>query len=264
MSEIDMTDLGKLQKIDSSPGVAVLTLNRPAVMNAIDMELFDLLYAALDELEHDDAVRAIILIGAGERAFSAGFDIHEMAGFDAGAMATAFARRDKLFWRIANHRKPIIAALNGITYGAGALIAVAADIRIGGPATRFKITASTYGAANATWSLPRIVGVSTAKEILFTGRAVDANEAHAIGLIDRLVTDRDVLAAAQDMAAAVSANPADGVQAVKALVNASLGRSLEAAYLAEQEWMTARMAAVAKGGDALFHGFLSERKGRVD
>jgi enoyl-CoA hydratase/carnithine racemase len=250
----------KLQKTAPSPGIAVLTLNRPQVMNAIDMEMFELLESALDELERDDAVRVIVLTGAGERAFSAGFDIHEMAGFDSGAMATAFARRDTLFWRIANHRKPVLAALNGITYGAGALMALAADMRIASSSTRFKITATTYGAANATWSLPRIVGVSMAKEILFTGREVDANEARAIGLIDRLVTDRAVLAAALDMAAAIAANAPEGVQAVKALINASLGRSLHAAYQAEQDWMTARMGAMAQGGDAVFSRFLSTKR----
>jgi enoyl-CoA hydratase/carnithine racemase len=258
-SENVMAISDKLQKTEPSAGIVVLTLNRPEVMNAIDMELFELLYSALDELERDDTVRVIVLTGAGERAFSAGFDIREMAGFDAGTMATAFAHRDKLFWRIANHRKPVLAALNGVTYGAGALMALAADIRIGGPTTRFKITASTYGAANATWSLPRIVGVSRAKDILFTGRAVDAGEAREIGLIDRFVTDRGVLAGALDMAGAMAANPAEGVQAVKALINAGLGRSLEAAYQAEQDWMTARMARMTQGGEALFSFFLSKQ-----
>jgi enoyl-CoA hydratase/carnithine racemase len=241
-----------------SPGVVVLTLNRPEVMNAIDMDLFELLYAAMEELERDDAARVIVLTGAGERAFSAGFDIHEMAGFDAGAMQAAFAHRDTLFWRIANHRKPVMAALNGVAYGAGALMAFAADIRIGCPATGFKVTASTYGAANATWSLPRIIGVSKAKEILFTGRTVDSSEAQAIGLIDQCVADRGVLAAALDMACAIAANPAAGVEAAKSLINASLGCSLEAAWQAEQAWMTARMAQLAKSGDALFSGFLSK------
>ncbi len=239
-------------------------MNRPAVMNAIDMELFELLYAALEGLDDDESVRVIILTGAGEHAFSAGFDIREMAGFDGDAMAAAFARRDKLFWFIANHRKPIIAAVNGVAYGAGALMAIAADIRIGGAATRFKITATTYGAANATWSLPRIVGVSTAKEVLFTGRAVEASEALSIGLIDRHTLDGDVLAPALEVASAIAANPAEGVQAVKALINASHGRSLEAAYQAEQDWMTARMRIRGQSGDALFSGFLAKRKDRLD
>jgi enoyl-CoA hydratase/carnithine racemase len=259
-TETEMAISDKLQIAQPSPGIVVLTLNRPEVMNAIDMELFELLYSALDELERDDTARVIVLTGAGERAFSAGFDIHEMAAFDADAMATAFARRDKLFWRIANHRKPVLAALNGVAYGAGALMALAADFRMGSPTTRFKITATTYGAANATWSLPRIVGVSRAKEILFTGRAVDASEAQAIGLIDKLVTDHAVLAAALDMAAAMAANPPEGVQAVKALINASLGRSLEAAYQAEQDWVAARLGGLAKGGDAVFSGFLAKRR----
>jgi enoyl-CoA hydratase/carnithine racemase len=183
-----------------------------------------------------------------------------MAGFDARAMQETFARRDKLFWRIANHRKPVLAALNGVAYGAGALMALAADIRLGHPTARFKITATTYGAANATWSLPRIVGVSRAKEILFTGRAVEANEAQSIGLIDQLVTNGGVLEAALEMAAAISANPGEGVQAAKALINTSIGRGLEAAYQAEQSWMIGQMEAVAKRGDAVFSSFLSTRK----
>jgi enoyl-CoA hydratase/carnithine racemase len=260
MSGNEMTVSEKLHHARPLPGIAALTMNRPEVMNAIDMELFDLLDAALDELDGDDGIRVIVVTGAGERAFSAGFDIQEMAGFDADAMAKAFARRDKLFWHMANHRKPILAALNGVTYGAGALMAFAADIRIGSPTTRFKVTATSYGAANATWSLPRIVGVSRAKEILFTGRAVDAAEAHAIGLIDQLISNRPVLEAALELAAAIAANPAEGVQAAKMLINAGVGRSLEAAYQAEQDWMTARLGAVAKSGDAVFSRFLSTKR----
>ncbi len=260
MSGNEMTLSEKLQHARPLPGIVVLTMNRPEVMNAIDMELFELLDKALDELDRDDETRVIILTGAGERAFSAGFDIQEMAGFDADAMSKAFVRRDTLFWHIANHRKPVLAALNGVAYGAGALMAFAADIRIGSPNTRFKVTATSYGAANATWSLPRIVGVSRAKEILFTGRAVDSVEAHAIGLIDQLIPSGPVLEAALAMAAAIAANPAEGVQAAKMLINAGLGRSLEAAYQAEQDWIIARMEAMAKGGDAVFSHFLSSKR----
>ena len=246
-----------LQITRPAAGVVLLTLNRPEVMNAIDMALFEALWSALDELERDDEARAVVLTGAGERAFSAGFDIHEMAGFDGAAMAAAFRRRDRLFWRIASHRKPIIAALNGVTYGAGALMAAAADVRIGCLATRFKVTASSYGAANATWSLPRIVGVPKAKEILLTGRVVEAEEALAIGLLNQLVRDRGAAEAAVEMAAAMAANPPEGVQAVKALVNAGAGRTLEAGYQAEYDWMLEHMGPTPKAGAELFGGFLS-------
>jgi len=182
-----------------------------------------------------------------------------MAGFDSTAMAAAFARRDRLFWRVASHRKPILTALNGVTYGAGALMAAAADIRIGCPATRFKVTASSYGAANATWSLPRVVGVPKAKEILLTGRVVDGEEGLTIGLLNQLVPDGRVVDAAVDMAAMMAANPSEGVEAVKALINGSLGGSLEAGYQAEFDWMIAHMGPSARTGADLFSGFLADR-----
>jgi enoyl-CoA hydratase/carnithine racemase len=240
-------------------GVAVLTLDRPEVMNAIDMALFEALDEALAALQDDACARAVVITGAGDRAFSAGFDIHEMAGFDGPAMRAAFDRRDGLFLRVACYRKPVIAALNGVAYGAGALLAAAADIRLGCPTTRFKVTASTYGAANATWTLPRIVGPSKAKEILFTGRAVDAEEAVSIGLLNQLERDRSVLDAAVAMAAMIAANPPEGVEAVKALVDGGFGGGLAAGYHAEHDWMIDHMGQSARPGSDVFGGFLASR-----
>ncbi len=249
----------KLLTTRPAPGVVVLTLNRPEVMNAVDMELFEALYGALDALESDAEARAVVLTGAGERAFSSGFDIHQMAAFDAKAMLAAFDRRDGLFWRVANHRKPIVAALNGVTYGAGALMAAAADLRIGCPATRFKVTASAYGAANATWSLPRLVGVSKAKEILLTGRVVEADEALSIGLLNQLVQGRSALDAAVEVASLIAANPPEGVEAVKALINGAMSSSLQAGYQAEHDWMIDHMRRSGRGGADVFDGFLAAR-----
>lgn len=249
---------GGLQITRPRDGVLLLVLDRPDVLNAIDMALFDALSAALAEAEADDATRAIVITGAGDKAFSAGFDIHEMAGLDGAGMAAAFETRDPLFWRVANHPKPILTALNGLTYGAGALMAAAADLRLGCPATRFKVTASSYGAANATWSLPRIVGVPKAKEILLTGRVVPADEALAIGLLNHLVEADRLRGAALDMAAQIAANPPAGVMGVKSLMNAAIGRSLADAYTAEFDWMQGHMGPVATSGAAMFDTFLSK------
>lgn len=252
-----------LQTYRPRDGVLLLVLDRPEVLNAIDMALFEVLDTALAEAETDDAARVIVLTGAGERAFCAGFDIHEMAGFDGDAMAAAFVRRDPLFWRVANHRKPILAALNGVTYGAGALIATAADLRIGCPATRFKVTAGSYGAANATWSLPRLVGMARAKEILMTGRVVEADEALSIGLLNQLVEPDRLREAALDMAAMIAANPPAGVMGVKALVNAAAGQSLQAGYQAEYDWMQAHLGPASIPGAEVFDAFIArgDRKG---
>lgn len=238
-----------------SDGVALLTINRPDVMNAIDMALAKTLGDTLDELAADDDVRAIVLTGAGERAFSAGFDIQEMTDFDAGQMMAAFVQRDPLFWKIANHPKPLIFALNGITYGAGALMAFGGDIRIGTPKTAFKVTASNYGAANATWTLPNIVGLPKAKEILLTGRAVPADEALSIGLLNHLVEEGGAKDAALTIAAMIAANPPAGAQGVKQLVNGSIGRTYEDGWRAEFAWMMASFVRGGTSGAAVFDKF---------
>lgn len=237
-------------------GVCVLTFNRPDVLNAIDMAMAEHLAARLTAIERDEDVRCLVLTGAG-RAFSAGFDIAELATFDTDGMMHAFVTRDPIFHRIARFPKPVIAVLNGITYGAGALIAAACDIRIGGDAMRFKVTAAAYGSANATWSLPRIVGVAKAKELLMTARVVGAAEALAIGLVNH-VTD-EPLAAAIAMGQSIAANPPHGVAGVKMLVDASQNRTLNDGWRAEFDWMVEQMTSSAMGGADVFGSFLGRR-----
>lgn len=245
-----------------APGVTLLTFNRPDVMNAIDMALAQRFDATLDALEHDEHTRCIVVTGAGDRAFSSGFDIHEIAGFDPGAMMNAFVTRDPIFWKVASHSRPIIAALNGVTYGAGALLACAADIRIGCPSTRFKVTASSYGAANATWTLPRIVGPVKAKEILMMGLPIAGEQMAQIGLLNRIVEDGAVVDHAIEMARVIAANPPVGVQAVKSLVDAGQGLSFQDAYRAEFAWMVESVRASSQSGSELFSGFLAKTAAR--
>jgi enoyl-CoA hydratase/carnithine racemase len=239
-------------------GVALLTLNRPEAMNAIDIALAQRLDDTLKALAQDDEVRAIVLTGAGDRAFSAGFDIREMATFDQNAMVIAFVQRDPLMWRIASHPRPIIAALNGMAYGAGALIAAAADLRIGGPRTSFRVTATKYGGANATWTLPALIGIPKAKEILMTGRAVAAEEMLSLGLLNQLVRDDQVLETALTMAEAIAVNPAKGVTWVKSLINGSIGRTLEDGFRAENVAMSGDLKPEA--GAVAFAEFLKKKQ----
>jgi enoyl-CoA hydratase/carnithine racemase len=239
-------------------GVALLTLNRPDVLNAIDMALAGRLRAALDELAEDDGARAIVITGAGGRAFSAGFDIHEMEGFDTDRMIAAFVERDPLIWQVASHRLPVIAALNGVTFGAGALIAAAADLRVGCPSMVFKVTATKYGAANATWTLPQVVGIPRAKEWLMTGRAVHADEALASGLVNRLVPAGVLVDTALDMAEAIARNPPGGVARVKALVNDGIGRAWAEQFEAENRAVLEGIAHAP--GKEVFRDFLAKPK----
>lgn len=246
-----------------APGVVVLMLNRPEVMNALDMALAERLAAILGELAGDAEARCIVITGAGERAFCSGNDINEMGEMDSAGMMDAFVARDPINWQVANHPKPIIMALNGIAYGAGALMAMAADIRIGSARTHFKVTASAYGGANATWTLPRLVGAAKAKEILMMGRTVDGAEAKEIGLLNQFVDEGGELAAAVAMASTIAANPPAGVQAMKQLIDSALHRAPHDGFQSEFAWMVESTRRGAKGGAELFAGFLAkgERKG---
>ncbi|MBR2171098.1 enoyl-CoA hydratase/isomerase family protein [Sphingopyxis sp.] len=240
-----------------APGVLHLIFNRPEVHNAYDMPTFSAFAEQLDRAATDPEIRAIVIGARGGRAFSAGFDIHEMAGFDADTMRRAFESRDPVFGRVAAHPLPIIAAIDGICFGAGALLALACDIRIATPAFRFKVTAVGYGGANATWSLPRAVGAARAKAILMTGQVVEAAEAERIGLVNEIVAASDLDARAIALAATIAANPPQGVAGIKSLVDGSLTRSPIDGWRAEYDWMIATMTD-APGGGETFGKFLSE------
>lgn len=239
--------------------IRIIRLNRPQAMNAITLAMARRLETLLDDIERDEDCRCIILTGTGESAFSAGFDIKEMADFSAQDMRAAFVARDPLMLRIADCRLPVIAALNGLAYGAGALMAAACDFRIAGPATRFKVTAIGYGSANATWSLPRLVGLARAKEILMTGRVVEAEEGVQIGLFDQFAQDGDVLALALQLASGIAQHDRTGIQAVKRLVDQSLSISAASAWQAEHDMMLQGFDGAPTQGRAVFSSFLDTR-----
>ena len=241
-------------RTDPVDGVVVLTLNRPDALNALSIELFRAFDWALGVADADPSVRAIVITASGDRAFSAGYDVHEMKGWDADRMLAGYLEREPWQWHAATVRTPTIAAMNGPAFGGGAVLAIGCDMRIGSPVTTFRVTAATYGGVNASWSLPPIVGIGRAKEWLMTGRTVDASEALNAGLLNRIVEPVRVVPEAVEMAAAIAANPAAGTRAVKALVNAGVGRSLESAFRSE----SSLMATDLRPGrvDELFSGFL--------
>jgi enoyl-CoA hydratase/carnithine racemase len=215
-------------------GVLQLTLNRPHALNAVTIELAVALAGALAESAADKTVRAIVLTASGERAFSAGYDIREMADMQADQMLGATLRRCPVILAIARHPKPVIAALNGIAYGAGALYAMAADIRIACPDAGFRVAATLHNAAEGAWQLPQLVGAARAKEILMTGRLVGADEALRIGLYHDVVPRATLIDTALAKARDIAALPPLGVQWVKRLIDEGHGQSLDDRFNAEQ------------------------------
>ncbi|MFA7439723.1 MAG: enoyl-CoA hydratase-related protein [Sphingomonadaceae bacterium] len=211
-------------------GVAVLTINRPQALNALDFPLVDALREALASLEADKAVRVLILTGQG-KAFCAGLDLKEVIlGDEAPEGPIEFMdlqeRYAGLMKAVHGARFPVIAAVNGVAVGAGMGLALAADIRIAGPGAKFLVgavkVALSAGECGISYHLPRLVGAGRAFELMLTGRAVDAAEALSIGLATSLAGEGDLLDAALSVAGQIVENSPYAVKHTKQVMHANL------------------------------------------
>lgn len=236
--------MSDLQVDRPAPGVCRLTIDRPEVRNAISLELQRDIDRSLATIVTDDSIRSVVLAGAGPLAFSAGYDIGELAKWTPGEAADAAAERDELVWRFWSFPKPVVAAVHGMAYGAGTILAVCADLRVGGPRTRFAVTAARYSGANLTWLLDSVVGAGHARDLLMSARTVDGATAYRIGLLSRFVDDGDdgddghdgdVGAAAVAAAAELAELPPEGVRDIKALLQNGPGLDLRTRYEREIE-----------------------------
>jgi len=209
--------------------IALITLNRPEKLNALNYELACEIDDELTRIEQDDAVGVVILTGAG-RAFSAGGDIHQMVKSTPEELAARSEVRGRATWHLATFPKPIIGAINGLAYGAGALLTSMLDIRIGCEHAEFQFLAAKYGRVNSTWSLPLVVGLPKAKELLYTGRLVKAEEAQQIGLLNQLVPCAELRDSTLHMAQLIAKNNSRMVQGIKRLVHEDIGLDWRSRY----------------------------------
>ncbi len=196
--------------------VATITLQRPEKHNAFNRALDAALGDALAALDADDSVHCAILTGTGN-AFSAGADMTEaVAAIDGKGRSEGMARA---YAGVANFRKPLIAAVNGICYGGGALVAILCDIRIASDNAAFRFPGAAYGLVVGGAQLPRLIGPAYAKDLLFTARVVQAEEALRIGLVNAVVPQSDssnaALAAALEMARQIAQNSPPALIATK-------------------------------------------------
>ena len=245
--------------IDRHERVAVITLNRPEVLNALSLQLVTELDQALTEIEEDEAVGAVIITGAGERAFSAGADIHENRELSPEQQEKGTADRAKYTWHMASFYKPIIGAINGLCYGGGTVMATSLDFLIGCEKSSFRFLAVNYGQMNATWSLPTMVGWPKAKELLYSGREVFTDEAYHIGLLNHVVPSGKLIEKAVEVAAGIAKNEINSVGNVKQMLIEHTGLPLEEQFFNEVEARKGRFkgSTVEEG----FKDFL-DRKGR--
>ena len=244
---------------DQVDRVAIITLNRPEVLNALNFQLVSELDQAIGEMEDDEGVGAIVITGSGERAFSAGADIHENRELAGEERERITAQRAEYTWHLATCTKPVIGAINGLCYGGGTVMATSLDFLVGCEKTSFRFLAVNYGQMNATWSLPMLVGINRAKELLYSGREVFADEAYHIGLINHLVPREELIDRTVEIAAGIAKNRAQGVANIKQMLLEHTGLPLEEQYLNEINARQGRFQGLSV--EEGFKDFL-DRKGR--
>ncbi len=223
-------------------GIAILTFNRPEVMNALTFEVYAQLRDLFETLRYDEAVRVVVLTGAGGN-FCSGGDVHQIIGellkrdmkghLEFTRMTGAVVQNMRLL------DKPIIAALNGMTAGAGAVLALASDLRIASEKarlaflfTRVGLTGADMGAA---YLLPRVVGMGRAFELLLLGDTIDASTAERYGLVNRVVPHGNLLPAAYEWARRLAQGPTLAISMTKHMLNRELNMDLVAAIEAEAQ-----------------------------
>ncbi len=189
--------------------VGILTLNRPDKLNAWNAPMRARLVEALDALEADATVRAIILTGAGDRAFGAGQDLNETKTFDPDRAELWIGEWERLYDRIRSLSKPIVAALNGVAAGSAFQVSLLCDLRVGHPDVTMGQPEINSGIASTTgpWIMRELIGLGRTIDLTLTGRMMDAEECFRIGVINRLVPQEQVMAAALELATELAGKP---------------------------------------------------------
>lgn len=236
-------------------GVLLLRFVRPDRRNAISVEVQRGIEDALTASEGDPDVRVLVLTGTGS-VFSAGYDIHEMTLLPDDERIGVLAEREALLWRVLTHPKPVVVALNGPALGGGAMLAMCADLRVGGPEGGFRFAAVKYGGVALTWLLDSLVGGAWARDLLLTGRTVSGEEARLIGLVTRWAEEQDdVLSTALDAALDIAALPIDAVRAHKELLLATGSGTMAQRYGAESSALATLLGERSPG--RMFEQFLA-------
>jgi enoyl-CoA hydratase/carnithine racemase len=249
--------------VEKTEGVAVLTMNRPDQLNAMNQQLSAELHEAVVGMSADPEVGCIVITGAGHRAFSAGGDIHEQREHDRtytqAELDARGAVRARGSFEIGACPKPTIGMMNGLAYGGAAVLASSLDMRVGCEHASFRFLAAAYGRINSTWTLPNQVGWPIAKELLFSGRPVDAGEARRIKLLNHLVPCEQLREKTMWLATMIARNRRESVMGVKALLLKDMGCGLEEQWANERRYTTE----VVRGARAetAFPDFIA-RKGR--
>jgi len=219
----------KYLQVEKDDEITLLTLNRPEKLNALNLEVMDEFISILDNLEKDLS-KIIIITGAGQKAFSAGADIEYMSKIGSAEAEKYALRGHEVLNRIEKLEKPVIAAINGYALGGGCELALACDIRFTSPNAQFGQPEVTIGICpgwGGTQRLLRIVGPARAKDLIFTGRRIGAEEALVMGLVNQIIPNENLISASKTYARNIIKNSSYAVGISKMLVNRGMDANLD-------------------------------------
>ncbi len=225
-------------RLEKRPPLAIVTIDRPKVLNALNSATLRGLDRAFADLGQDESVRVILLTGAGDRAFAAGADIRELDAVVAGAAREFSSSGQAIFRRIETLGKPVIACIQGFALGGGCELAMACTLRLAANTARLgqpEIKLGVIPGYGGTQRLPRLVGRGAALKLLLTGAIIDAHEALRIGLVDEVVSAADLMTRAEALALEIAANAPLAIAGMLRAVNEGLDRPLDEAIALEAE-----------------------------
>lgn len=225
-------------KLSKSGGIGTLMINRPKNLNALNSQVLSELNIILDEIQQDESIQVLIVTGSGEKAFVAGADIKEMKDKSAleGRDFSAFG--NQVFSKLESLRQPTIAAVNGFALGGGCELAMSCDIRIGSVNAKFgqpEVGLGIIPGFGGTQRLSRIVGISKAKELIFTAQTITADQALAISLLNKVTEPADLLPEAKKMAQAIMKQAPLAIESSKKAINRGFEMDLQHALEMEAE-----------------------------
>jgi enoyl-CoA hydratase len=228
--------MSELVLVERDGPLSIVRLNRPDVLNALSFDLLGELRAAVDSLAADRAVRAVVVTGAGEKAFCAGADLKERGSFSPEKVRAYVDRIRSTFTAVAELPAPTVAAIQGFCLGGGVELAIACDLRIADPRAVLGLPETSIAilpGAGGTQRLPRLIGKAFAKELILTARRIPAAEAHRMGLVNEVAPEGRALERAREVASEIAANGPVGVRAAKQAIDLGTEMPLAAGLVLE-------------------------------
>jgi enoyl-CoA hydratase len=247
--------------VEKENAIGIISMNRPSALNALNSDTLSDLKTAVKAMGEDPEVSVIIITGTGEKAFVAGADIKEMQDMSPLEARTFMHFGQRVFSDIDNSPKPVIAAVNGYALGGGCELALSCDIILASESAKFglpEVTLGIHPGFGGTQRLPRLVGAAKAKEMIFTGEMIDATEAKAIGLVNKVVPRDKLMDEAKDLANKILKNGQIAIRLVKSAINAGLNVPLDKGLAYEAE--TQGLAFATEDKSEGLTAFLEKRK----